>query len=150
MRLFLFFRLTLAVALGLSAGPAVAGLLDGLLPDDGIVPVEQAMVLLPPLWNGDTLILGWEIAPGCYLYRDKMSVEVVAPAGSNLGQSRWPPSQAYRDDHFGEVQIYRRAVQVEFLPPQPAPMTLRVRFQGCAEDKVCYPPQTRLIEVPAP
>ncbi|WP_420465086.1 protein-disulfide reductase DsbD N-terminal domain-containing protein [Panacagrimonas sp.] len=144
----LLFRLILLCAMGVR--PAAAGLLDGLFPDDGIVPVEKALALQPPLWDGNVLVLGWDIAPGCYLYRDKTIIEAVEPVGQILGQASWPAAQAYRDEHFGKVQIYRNAVQVQFRPSKAVPTTLRIRFQGCAEDKVCYPPQTRLVQVPAP
>lgn len=142
-------RLTLSCALICCAAVAQAGLLDAPSQDDGIPSVEEAFELQPPLWDGKDLILRWDIAPGCYLYRDKLLVESTAPQGYALGSANLPAGEKLRDAHFGEVTVYREAVQLRFHPASgKPPQTLRVRYQGCAEDKVCYPPQTRVIQLP--
>lgn len=143
-------RLTLALALLVFTLGARAGLLDGNAPDDqGIPSAEEAFVLQAPLWDGKDLILRWDIAPGCYLYRDKLVVEAAAPQGYALGSAKLPAGEKLRDEHFGEVTVYRDSVLVRFHPrSKTPPQSLRVRYQGCAENKVCYPPQTRVIAVP--
>lgn len=142
--------LTLALALQGLAGVAHAGLLDRITPDEGIPSAEEAFVMDAPLWDGKELSLRWHIAPGCYLYRDKLSAEGIAPEGYTLGLASLPLGESLRDPHFGTVAIFRDEVTARFRPKSGVPpKTLRVRFQGCAENKVCYPPQTRIIEVPA-
>lgn len=143
-------RLTLSCALLCLPALVQAGLLDGRNADQGILAVEDAFTLQPPLWDGQELILRWDIAPGCYLYRDKLSAEVIAPANYTLGHASLPPGESLKDPHFGTVSIFRDDVTAHFRPKSGVPpKTLRVRFQGCAENKVCYPPQTRVIDVPA-
>lgn len=130
---------------------ASAGLLGSGPADDGIVPVEQAFTLQAPLWDQGKLMLGFDIAPGCYLYRNKLSIEAIEPGGYALGKMLLPPGASHQDEHFGTVEIYRNAVEVRFDPVSAQPPTkLRVRFQGCAEDKVCYPMQTRIVDMSAP
>lgn len=142
-------RLTLSCALICFAAVAQAGFLDARNNDDGIPSVEEAFELHSPLWDGKDLILRWDIAPGCYLYRDKLSVESTTPQGYALGSAQLPAGETLRDAHFGEVMVYRDSVQMRFRPVSGKPPTsLRVRFQGCAEDKVCYPLQTRVIALP--
>lgn len=142
-------RLTLSGVLLCWAALAQAGLLDRPKNDQGIPSVDEAFELQAPLWDGKNLILRWDIAPGCYLYRDKLMVESIAPQDYALGNADLPAGEKLRDAHFGEVRVYRDSVQMRFHPisGQP-PQTLRVRYQGCAEDKVCYPPQTRLLQLP--
>lgn len=142
-------RLTLSCALICLTAVAQAGLLDGKSADSGIPSAEEAFELQAPLWDGKDLILRWDIAPGCYLYRDKLLVEAASPAGYVLGSAKLPPGEKLRDAHFGEVTVYRDAVQLRFHPASGTPpASLRVRYQGCAEDRVCYPPQTRVIALP--
>lgn len=130
---------------------AHAGLLGPAATDPGIVPVEQAFTLREPLWDRGQLLLGIEIAPGCYLYRNKLGVEAIEPAGYALGSMQLPAGIAHQDEHFGTVEIYRTSLDVRLDPAAAHPPTkLRVRFQGCAEDKVCYPMQTRIVDVPQP
>ncbi|MGQ0698283.1 MAG: protein-disulfide reductase DsbD domain-containing protein [Panacagrimonas sp.] len=144
----LLFRVVLAATLlGLTSG-AHAGLLDKLGQDPGIPSAEEAFIVQPALWDGKELIVGWNIAPGCYLYRDKLVVESIAPKGYALGLASTPLAEAHRDEHFGEVAIFRTSVQLRFRPKSGTPPeSLRVRYQGCAENKVCYPTQTRVIDV---
>lgn len=140
----------------LCLAPAVhAGFLDGFLDratdDSGILPVEEAFVVQPAIWDQGKLLVGIDIAPGCYLYKSKLVVEAVEPAGYALGAITLPKGAAHEDEHFGAVEIYRGSVQAAFQPNKnAAPTQLRVRLQGCAEGKVCYPLQTRLIEVLKP
>lgn len=134
----------------LVAADAAAGLLPRPEGDGGILPVERAFELRPASWEGGTLTLGLDIAPGCYLYRNKLVVEAIEPASYGLGPASLPAGEPYFDEHFGKVAIFRHAVEIGFTPKSGAPRKLRVRFQGCAQDKVCYPMQTRVIDVPSP
>jgi thiol:disulfide interchange protein DsbD len=119
--------------------------------DEGVLPVDEALRLQPVLPGKDRLLLGWDVAPGCYLYRDKLGVEILDPLPVRAAALTLPAGEQYRDAHFGEVRVLRGSVQAALpLGDTPAPRRLRVRYQGCAEDKVCYPPQTREIEVPRP
>jgi len=111
---------------------------------DQLLPGEQAFALLPVERAGKALTLTWNIAPGYYLYRERISVQVLAPAGLKPGALLLPPGIAHHDDHFGEVQIYRGLLQAS-LPLKTIAHTavhLRIRFQGCADLGVCYPPQS--------
>ncbi|MGQ0621874.1 MAG: protein-disulfide reductase DsbD N-terminal domain-containing protein [Panacagrimonas sp.] len=142
-------RLTVA-SLMLCLAPSLhAGFLSDKATDDsGILPVEQAFVVQPAIWDQGRLLVGVDIAPGCYLYKSKLSVEAIEPVGSVLGRMNLPEGASHRDEHFGTVEIYRGSVQAAFQPARNiAPTRLRVRLQGCAEDKVCYPMQTRIVDV---
>lgn len=52
--------------------------------DQDIPSAEQAFVLQPAPWDGKEVVVGWRIAPGSDLYRDKLVVEAVAPPGTAL------------------------------------------------------------------
>src|SRR5690242_19114329 len=68
---------------------------------------DEAFRPLPPERHGDNLKLEWDIAPGYFLYRSRVSVDVVAPAGARLGALALPKGEAHHDEHFGDDEIYR-------------------------------------------
>lgn len=141
-------RCAAALLFVLVAPFAAAGFLDK-PEDDGILPVEEAFRLQPALWQKDHLVLGWDVAPGCYLYRDKLTLEVLEPSGAASGELLLPAGTTQRDEHFGEVQVLRGAVQAQWRPSKNSspPKRIRLRWQGCAEGKVCYQPQARELTV---
>lgn len=138
----------LAAALGGQAitDPAIAA---GGLP----LPEAQAFRFDAIAEAPDRLLLRFEPAPGYYLYRDRTTITLEAP-GLSAGAPQWPPSQPHRDEHFGDVQVYFEPVEVP-LPlrratDQAVTATLRVSFQGCQDNGICYPPMTREVVLPVP
>lgn len=111
---------------------------------DKLLPADQAFALLPVERSGKRLKLSWNIAPGYYLYRERIRVEAVSPGPLKLGTLQLPAGIAHIDEHFGAVQIYRGPLEAT-LPVRGLghnPLQLRIQFQGCADAGVCYPPQT--------
>lgn len=91
--------------------------------------------------------LQFTIAPDYYLYRDHFAFE----AGENvtLGAATMPQGTVKFDPTFDkELEVYHRSVKVH-LPVLSAsgPFDLRVRYQGCSDKGVCYPPQDKVIHV---
>ena len=93
----------------------------------------------------DALILNWMIAPGNYLYRDKISVtsEQGAPV-----MVRTPAGDMKDDPSFGETEIYHRQARATVSAESVSDLNkLVVSFQGCAEQGICYPPVTKTINL---
>ncbi len=114
-----------------------------------LLPVDQAFQLQGATRRGQQIALDWSIAPGYYLYRHSLKVSVDAPANAPFAGPELPKGVAMNDAEFGNVETYRGALQAKLTLPagSPAPRTLRVKYQGCADIGVCYPPQTRLLAV---
>lgn len=113
-----------------------------------LLPVEQAFALRAEALAPDRIALTWAIAEGYYLYRHR--TEVRDGEGFAPGTLALPPGIAYRDEFFGDVETYRgelRAVLTGTPTPGASQATLRVRYQGCADIGVCYPPHTQTITV---
>ena len=85
--------------------------------------------------------LNWAVAPGYYLYRDRIGV-TASPAG-NLGKVVRPPGELKQDPNFGAMQVYHHDVAVTV--DARGARELEVTWQGCAEAGLCYPPQTRKV-----
>lgn len=116
-----------------------------------LLPVETAFQLDGVSRDGNALRVSWTIAPGYYLYRQRLAFEPVdSPA--KLGAAELPKGVAVHDEHYGQVEIYRDSLSAR-LPAagkSGLPSRLRVRYQGCADAGVCYPPVTRIVDVAAP
>jgi len=129
-----------------SIGGASAGLLDRLDRLGGGQPEfldpEVAFRFDHAIVEG-AVRLTWEIAPGYYLYRDKMKLTAEDPAFV-IGELQRPAGQMKDDPEFGAVAIYREGAAVTApldIPPGAAgEIGLTVGYQGCAEDGICYPP----------
>ncbi|MGH8446933.1 MAG: protein-disulfide reductase DsbD N-terminal domain-containing protein [Solimonas sp.] len=128
--------------------PAAAATLERRPALDELLPAAQAFDLMPVERRHGTLHLSWNVAPGYYLYRQRIRVEALAPSDVAVQAIRLPAGIDHVDEHFGTVQIYRGLLEAE-VPLRaaakgsaPQALRLRVTFQGCADIGVCYPPQT--------
>lgn len=118
------------------------------------LPQDQAFAFEAIAYSGDQLLLRFTPAPGYYLYRDRTSMRLEGAPGLALGKPQWPKGAPYHDEHFGEVVVYFDQVEVP-VPLQrehgkAAEATLKVTFQGCQTDGICYPPMTRAVKLAIP
>lgn len=102
----------------------------------------------------DHLVARWTIADGYYLYRDKVRFTLLEGDGVKLGEPEFPPAEMKEDPEFGNVAVYheRLEVRVPLIRKNTAavPVSLRVDFQGCKENSVCYVPQHKQVQVTLP
>ena len=139
-------------------GGALAGNLLGRTPQAGMdalpLPEDQAFAFEAIAFDGNELLLRFTPARGYYVYRDRTSMALEGAQGVSLQAPRWPKGKAHRDEHFGDVVVYFDQAEV------PVPLkrdradavtaTLRVTFQGCQTDGICYPPMTRRVKLAIP
>ncbi|MET4680993.1 protein-disulfide reductase DsbD family protein [Stenotrophomonas rhizophila] len=116
-----------------------------------LLPVDEAFGLTAQARDRDRVEISWKIAPGYYLYRHRTTVK--AAAGFDAEALQLPAGKKHHDDFFGEVETYRERL-TGVLPGKAADgtdtVTLEVRYQGCADAGVCYPPQKRTLQVKLP
>nr|ART38238.1 F326 [uncultured bacterium] len=134
-------RLASVLVLLCLALPAAAVAESGLLPvDQAFVPTAEA--------TDQGIALRWKIADGYYLYRHRTAVTAEG-AGFKAGELQMPDGEKHTDPYFGPVETYRGRLDA-LLPGTAAAagqVTLKVRYQGCADAGVCYPPQSRTLQV---
>jgi len=116
---------------------------------DALLPVDLAFDLQGATRKGHEIAIDWAIAPGYYLYGHTLKVSVDAPANAPFTGPVLPKGEMLKDAEFGDVEVYRNVMRAKLSLPADAkaPRTLRVRYQGCADIGVCYPPQTRIVAV---
>ncbi len=121
---------------------------------DDILPPEQAFPLEVMALDGNTLVARWNITPGHYLYKDKFSFTLEGAEGITLGQPQFPRGEEKEDEFFGRIEVYHHPVDVT-LPLQrdrldATEVNLKLKYQGCADIGICYPPQKQSLTIALP
>ncbi|MFG6486222.1 protein-disulfide reductase DsbD [Roseateles sp. BYS78W] len=117
--------------------PPAAHAADFLDVDDAFTPQAELRAA------GPALHLHWRIAEGYALYRDRLHLSVD---GQPL-QPVMPPAQVKPDPDTGEpLQVYHRKLDVAVALPAGA-HELRLDYQGCADEGLCYPPEQRVARL---
>ncbi|GIK35466.1 MAG: hypothetical protein AMXMBFR45_05270 [Gammaproteobacteria bacterium] len=137
---------TLAAA---AAAPAAGGGLAALLGSDRAgapLPAEQVFQPGAERVGASGLRLSWDILPGYYLYRDSIKAQSLT-AGVTVGPLSLPPGKDKEDEYWGRTQVYYGTAVAEAAlnGAGTGPVSIEVSYQGCKEDSICYPPQTRTL-----
>lgn len=88
------------------------------------------------------LELSWSIAPGYYLYRSRIAVSLD---GKPLNITT-APGETKEDPTFGPTEVYHGKATA-YVDAVPESGELRVTYQGCGENTICYPPITKVIDL---
>jgi thiol:disulfide interchange protein DsbD len=113
-------------------------------PDDLLPPEKAFSATLTQ--QGSSLLVHFEVAPGYYLYRDRMHFNEITGVAIS---PQMPAGKVKHDKFFGEQVIYPHSLDVTLPSKSPIPpgYALKVSYQGCADAGVCYPPQTTLLKL---
>lgn len=117
------------------------------------LPVDEAFSPILIALDGNTIDVAFRVAPGYYLYKDKLSVSTDSTV-AQLGRLELPEGEKKVDEWFGEMEVYHNDVFAT-LPiargtPDAMDLAVDVKYQGCADDGLCYPPQVRTLSVSLP
>ncbi len=126
-----------------TAAPAVAQLRLGGSTDELLEP-EKAFRFSARVLDRQALEVHFAIADGYYMYREKFRFALEGADGVKLGTPVYPTGIRKKDEFFGDVETYRKAVAIR-VPLERAAgaaqtLKLNVTSQGCADIGVCYTP----------
>ena len=129
------------LAVGLPVAAAFAAGADYLDPEQAFRGQARSM-------DGQTIELRIDVAPDYHLYRERVSVELDGAAGAQLGAVELPQGQLEHDANFDrDVEVLRGAVPIRVaMARAERDFRLRVTYQGCADEGLCYPPQSALVQ----
>lgn len=113
---------------------------------EDFLPVDQAFKVEAGMVDASHAQLKFVVAPGHYLYRER--IQLVLPAG-DTATIALPAGETKNDPNFGEQQVFHHDTLAEVTFAGAAPATLQVRYQGCSEKGLCYPPQTKSLPLAA-
>ena len=126
----------------------------GLGEEDELLPADQAFQPNVTVTDPNTLTADWKIADGYYLYRHQFEFSIDDAPGVTLLSAELPEGEHKSDEFFGEIQVYHD--QASALLPlqrsttQATPIKLTMKYQGCAERGVCYPPISKTFDLLLP
>ena len=132
-------------------------LLEPAAGQDEFLHPDEAFQVQVSAADETTLHARFDIADGYYLYRDKTTFKLRGADGSSdltgtaVGEFKLPEGKHKDDEYFGPMQVYYKQFEVD-LPLKDmggavTQATLSVRYQGCAEDGICYPPITKAFAI---
>ncbi len=112
--------------------------------DDEFLKVDQAFI-----FNFDQdksqLQISFDISEGYYLYRHQFK---VTSENALLSEVTLPKGIDHEDEFFGVQQIYTEQVSFTVnIEQADKNASVTVRYQGCADKGLCYPPTKKKIDL---
>ena len=129
------------------------GLFGDIPAQDELLPPELAYLPQIMTANDRELIIRWQIEPGYYLYRDKLSFSLTNAGGAQVVNADIDPGIEQYDEFFGAVRILRDVAEARLILDPPADLpasgkaSLQINYQGCADIGVCFPPSHTTLPV---
>ena len=115
---------------------------------DDFLPSDQAFIATAQA-TPEGLAWTWKIAQGYHLYRDRLAIEPVNGWIDGLKPLALPASKTVFDANFGKnMEVYEGTLTIPMQPRFADPeVYVRVKWQGCADAGLCYPPDEQLWRV---
>ncbi len=140
----LIFLTLFSFGINASASPAVD--LNSLIDkEEKLLAVDEAFIPTLEVLD-DQVIIKFEIAKGYYLYKMRLN---LTSSDAKFGQLQIPEGYEKDDPYFGLTEVYYKFL--EFSAPIESALNrsimVKLDFQGCAEDRLCYPPTSREFEL---
>ncbi|MBL4823347.1 MAG: protein-disulfide reductase DsbD [Colwellia sp.] len=107
------------------------------------------------------LSLRWHIADGYYLYKKRIKLSVVSVNSDStdhkneqtiqIGEPQFPSSLTIDDPAYKGIEVFRNTLIVKYpisgYRASLANTELKIKYQGCADVGVCYPPIKKKIKL---
>ena len=125
---------------------------------------ELAFPFSVTLDSPEILSLKWHIADGYYLYKKRIkssativhddsqsSDNVTTERATQLGAAQFPASLFIDDPVYKGLEVFRNTLIVKYALSGSAASfantSLKIKYQGCADVGVCYPPVKKVIKL---
>ncbi len=122
--------------------------------EEEILAPEEAFPYEVEVVDGNTVVARWNIVPGHYLYKDKFTFSLEEAEGVALDEPQFPKGEEKDDEFFGRIEVYHdpMAVTLPLLREKldATSVTLKMKYQGCADIGICYPPQRQSVKLDLP
>ncbi len=120
-------------------------------PEQEFLPVEQAFKVRVTAKDAHTLVAEFKPAEGYYLYRDKTGVSIAPGSGVSVEKLALPRGEKKSDPNFGDTEVFHRPFQAVASLTRTAAakqnIAVDLKFQGCSEKGLCYPPTTQRVQL---
>ena len=110
------------------------------------IPADKAFQLVGETKDNNKLVLDFQVTAGYYLYQRKFAYYSSNPLVKFQDAIFSRVAQIKDDPEFGKVPVYHDDVLITV--PYSGGGKVTVRWQGCADAGLCYPPQEREFNLP--
>ncbi|SEA95313.1 thiol:disulfide interchange protein DsbD [Thiothrix caldifontis] len=130
----------------------VASMQAHALKQEDLLPPDEAFKFKAEVISPEKIKATWEIAEGYYLYRERFTFEPETP-NLVLSSPTFPTGERKNDPNFGNTEVYHKKVAVEIpvergqTATQAVELAIKVKYQGCADAGLCYPPQKKTAKL---
>jgi len=116
---------------------------------DKFLPPDQAFKLNITARDQQTLEASFIVAPGHYLYRDRIKFALEKPVGASIAQVDLPEGEIKQDPNFGQTEVYHHDLQavLKLAGVSGDKITVAATYQGCSEKGLCYAPIHKTLTV---
>ncbi|MBW5290721.1 MAG: Cytochrome c-type biogenesis protein DsbD, protein-disulfide reductase [Candidatus Ruthia sp. Asou_11_S2] len=113
---------------------------------DEPLPADDAFKFSVVAIDANTLLAKWTIHQEYYLYHDKFFFDIK---GAKFGDIVFPKGKIKDDEFFGKIEVHKGVLEVKIplINVSNQPITFIVKYQGCWEGGVCYPPQEKTKDI---
>lgn len=109
------------------------------------LPIDQAFSTQVTFNNSALITAEFNIAPGYYLYSQKVHVIFDPVVSANI---RYPEGEIKYDAHRGNYAIYSGNLVIPVsLNTNLKPLKMTLEYQGCSEHGFCYPPMQKNYQI---
>tara|TARA_Y100000768_G_scaffold388366_1_gene383828 strand:- start:7939 stop:9690 length:1752 start_codon:yes stop_codon:yes gene_type:complete len=109
---------------------------------------DEAFQMTYNFVNDKHISINWKIHPGYYLYMGMFEFE-SSDMNNKILKVQMPEGEKKTDEFFGQVDVYYISANADvFLEKEiPNSLDIKVKYQGCADAGLCYPPISKVINV---
>lgn len=120
--------------------------------ENEVLPPDEAFKLSVTAKDAQTLEAHFIVAPGHYLYRDRIKFTIKAPGTNSISEVVLPEGEPKLDPTFGQTEVYHQNTTgiVKLGGVAQNPLTLEATYQGCSEKGLCYAPIKKTLDVYLP
>lgn len=113
------------------------------------LPAEEVFRFETSRVDPNRLSLNWQIKPGYFLYQEKIKIHENPDSNVQMGPITFPKAELKTDSRGHTVPVYRHQLMlpIAILGIQPGETLVDVKYQGCADDGFCYPPEIKQIKL---
>jgi len=115
---------------------------------DQVLTPDQAFNLVLSAQDKTTIKAQFTIAPGHYLYRDR--IQFKSP-DATIDHISFPQGEIKKDPNFGETTVFHQSfvadIALKNVTEGRSTITLEATYQGCSEKGLCYSPIHQSVEI---
>jgi thiol:disulfide interchange protein DsbD len=116
--------------------------------DEQFLHPDEAFKLDIVSKDSSTLEAIFTVAPGYYLYKDRIKFDIKDISQGSIQSVDLPSGDMKEDPNFGRQEVYHHDFAASiFIASTTKNIEVQARFQGCSEKGLCYAPQIKTYSV---